>query len=74
MKDQFKIKILTDGTISVQTGSFGEETHVSADEFLSQLKELTGGEVKTAKRKNFDELSVSRVDGRMKVKVGGYKG
>jgi len=50
MKNQFKIEILEDGTISVDTEGFDGTVHKSADEFVEMLGKLMGGEV-TVKEK-----------------------
>ena len=50
MKNQFKIDILEDGTISVDSDSFDPTVHKSADEFVKMLGEMMGGTV-TVKEK-----------------------
>ena len=45
MKNQFKIEILEDGTISVDSDSFDPTVHKSADEFVRYLGEMMGGQV-----------------------------
>ena len=50
MKNQFKIEILEDGTISVDSDSFDSTVHKSADEFVKMLGEMMGGAV-TVKEK-----------------------
>ena len=50
MKDQFKIEILEDGTISVDSDSFDPTVHKSADAFVKMLGEMMGGAV-TVKEK-----------------------
>lgn len=45
MKNQFKIEVLEDGTISVDSDSFDPTVHKSADDFVRYLGELMGGTV-----------------------------
>lgn len=52
MPDTMQIEILEDGTISVSTDKISAQNHVSADEFLSQVEELAGGERVVTKKKN----------------------
>ena len=50
MKNTFKIEVLEDGTISVDTEGFDAAVHKSADDFVKMLGELLGGPV-TVKEK-----------------------
>jgi spore cortex formation protein SpoVR/YcgB (stage V sporulation) len=43
--DIIDIEVLADGTIKFQTDSISQANHLSADEFLKEMAELTGGEV-----------------------------
>lgn len=45
MANQFKIEILEDGTISVDTEGFDATVHKSADDFVKYLGEMMGGAV-----------------------------
>ena len=51
MADQMELEILEDGTISVKTNKISPVNHVSADQFIAELEELTGGTRTTQKRK-----------------------
>lgn len=50
-RDVLNIEILADGTIKTTTDEVSETNHASAEKFLAILRELTGGEVTTTKRK-----------------------
>ncbi len=50
MSDNIRIEILADGTIRIETDGISPANHVSADEFLAYLEELTGGGRKRRKR------------------------
>jgi len=52
MADQIEFEILEDGTISIKTDSISGVNHLSAEQFLSEVEELLGGERKTTKLKN----------------------
>lgn len=43
MVDTINIEVLEDGTISVNTEGISEQQHMSADQFLNDLAELSGG-------------------------------
>ena len=45
------IEILADGTIKTTTDPVSAANHASADEFLSELTKLTGGERSVSRRK-----------------------
>ena len=49
-EDTLEIEILADGTIKVTTDSISPANHLSADQFLKFLADMTGGE--TTKTKN----------------------
>jgi len=50
---EIKWKILEDGTVSIETDSLEGPNHLSADELLTQLAEVLGGEVTTKKKSRF---------------------
>ena len=50
MSDNIRIEILPDGTIRIETDGISAANHVSADEFLNFLEELTAGGRKRRKR------------------------
>lgn len=52
--NQIRMKILKDGTISINTGSFTEEVHQQAEELLNETITLLGGESKVIERKDPD--------------------
>jgi len=52
MADKIKIEILEDGTISVKTEGVSGVNHHSADEFLTMMKKLAGGECNTEKTRH----------------------
>lgn len=62
MADTIKIEILDDGTISVQTSEISPKNHVSADEFLSMIEDLGGGERKTTPVKRSYSMSLRSHD------------
>ena len=49
MPDEIKINILEDGVISVQTDSFSDANHVSADDLLDEITDQLGCEVERKK-------------------------
>jgi len=52
MKNQFKIEILEDGTISVETESFDPQVHAQADELVRHLGKLMGGKVEIREKRS----------------------
>ncbi len=58
MKNQFKIEILEDGTISVDSDSFDATVHKSADDFVRMLGELMGGEVMVREKRKHAKAHV----------------
>lgn len=52
MPSTMDIEILEDGTISVTSGDIGDTQHLSADEFLNDLEDMSGGEKTTTKREH----------------------
>lgn len=75
MPTDIQIEILEDGTISVKTSEISDANHISADELLSEITEMAGGEVKRSPNPNnparafFKNKKVQR-GGRI-VKTGG---
>ncbi len=65
--DNMFCKVLEDGTISVSTESISEENHVAADDFLSAVNELLGGEVVRVPNKK----AIAKVHAGWDVKRGG---
>ena len=49
MPDKMKIEILEDGTISVTTEGISSTNHHSADQFLEEIKKISGGSTETTK-------------------------
>lgn len=49
--DTMRIKVLEDGTASIETDGISGTNHKSADELLDSLHELMGGERRTTSRK-----------------------
>ena len=43
MSDTLKITILADGTIRTESDQISQANHASAEEFLRQVRTLTGG-------------------------------
>jgi hypothetical protein len=52
--NQIRMKVLTDGTVSINTDAFEEEVHAQADELVNTTMKALGGEVKIIERKNPD--------------------
>lgn len=52
MSDTLKITILADGTIRTETDQISQANHDSAEEFLRQVRTLTGGESHREMRPN----------------------
>lgn len=50
MKDKIEYEILEDGTISIKTTAVSPTNHVSADQLLSEIHKLAGGERTSKKR------------------------
>lgn len=50
-KRSFDVRIEEDGTVAVTTGDMSGEHHKSCDDFLRELEELLGGEVKVKSTK-----------------------
>lgn len=50
--NEIRMKILKDGTISIDTDSFEEEVHQQADELINETCEMLGGERKVIDRKS----------------------
>ena len=51
MPDQMNIEILEDGTISFITDAISQKNHASADDFITEVHKLAGGQRETQKRK-----------------------
>ena len=51
-KDQMEIEILPDGTIKLVSDPISAPNHASAAEFFKLVARLSGGDVKTEKRKD----------------------
>lgn len=49
-EDMIEIEVLEDGTIKIITDHVSPANHLSADNFLKMIEELTGGEI--TKQKN----------------------
>jgi len=49
-EDQILIEILGDGTIKVSTEKISEESHLTAEQFLSFIAQLLGGPVSKQKQ------------------------
>ena len=45
MKDTFKVTVLEDGMLSIDTEEFTPQVHKEADDFVKYLSELMGGDV-----------------------------
>jgi hypothetical protein len=60
--NEIRMRIEKDGTITVDTGSFEEEVHLSAENFVKEVFEAIGGEPKVIERKR-PELEHSHLDG-----------
>lgn len=56
MVDTINIEILEDGTISVNTEGISEQQHMSADQFLNDLTELSGGKRTTTQKAGHDHV------------------
>ena len=52
--NQIRMKVLPDGTVSINTDAFEEEVHAQADELVNTTIKALGGEVKIIERKNPD--------------------
>ena len=65
MVDKMTIEILDDGTISVKTSSISQKNHISADEFLSLVQDMAGGEVTTKKAKSSPSMALRSKDRRL---------
>jgi hypothetical protein len=52
--NQIRMRILEDGTISINTDAFTEEAHVTAEELINDTIKLAGGEHKIVERKTPD--------------------
>ena len=50
MSDPFKVTILEDGTLRVETGEFGGAQHMTAEKFMQFLAEEMGGNVQRVRR------------------------
>lgn len=61
MKDNIKITILEDGTLSIETDSISGANHMSADEFLKAVETLTGEKKSETHKTGF--VSVHTHDG-----------
>ena len=60
--NEIRMKIAEDGNITVDTGAFSEELHLSAENFVKEVFEAIGGEPKIIERKR-PELEHSHLDG-----------
>jgi len=67
MKNKFKIEIHEDGSIQIDSEEFSESKHLYADDFLSELENLMGGEV--VKRPIKNNITVTRKP--ITVRIGG---
>jgi hypothetical protein len=52
--NQIRMRILKDGTISINTDAFEEEVHQQAEELINETITLAGGEHKVIERKDKD--------------------
>ena len=50
MRNTFEIEILEDGKISLQSDVWSDTKHIDADELLSELEDLLGGEITREKK------------------------
>jgi hypothetical protein len=51
-QDKLEVEILADGTIKLTSDPVSAPNHASAAEFFKTVARLSGGEVKTSKRKD----------------------
>ena len=51
-QDNVEVEILPDGTIKLTSDPISAPNHVSATEFFKTVGRLSGGEIKTMKRKD----------------------
>lgn len=58
MKNEFKIEILEDGTISVDSDSFDPTVHESADDFVLYLGKLMGGTVVVKEKRSHSKTHI----------------
>lgn len=49
--NEIRMKILSDGTVSINTDSFEEEVHEQADQLINETVQLLGGERKVIEKK-----------------------
>jgi len=52
MATEMQVEILEDGTISVTTGDIEDTKHVSADNLLDELEQMSGGRRERQRREN----------------------
>lgn len=64
--DKMQIQVLDDGTISVKTDEISKEKHISADEFISMINNLMGGEVKKTPTKKSYSFNLRNKDRQLK--------
>ncbi len=50
--NEIRMKILADGTVSVNTDAFEEEVHQQAEELINETFELLGGERNVVEKKD----------------------
>lgn len=43
-RDEFKVTVLSDGSVKVETNEIGDANHLSADGFIRWMAEQLGGE------------------------------
>jgi hypothetical protein len=66
-----EMEILEDGTISIKTSDISEANHISADELLNEIAQLTGGQRSITSREHpFWKNRNVQLHGKI-VKVGG---
>ena len=66
--DKIQLEILEDGTISVKTSEISETNHLSADELLKMISEMSGGTTKITPREHeFWEKRTVKKGGKIKV-------
>ena len=58
MNNQFKIEILEDGTISIDSDSFDPTVHKSADDFVLYLGKLMGGTVVVKEKRTHSKTHI----------------
>ena len=73
-RNSFEIEICEDGSIKVDSEDFDEKKHMQADEFSEELIGALGGKVlREEPKRAYKTMSVTKVKGKTKVKVGGIR-